>query len=208
MIHSRREAVALAVISCALAALVRLLPDDAGVIRELARTLGVLAWIAPAYAVAARRGVDPLVAHGVLVRPSRAASSLGLAALTLPVYALGFVALAPRFGLPPVSHDLALLARTAATVFAWHLVFVALPEEYLFRGVLQPALGGGARGVVLASAAFALAHVVFDRDPLRAIVFFPGLAFGWLRWRTGSVVPGVAFHAACNALDLALRGAR
>jgi membrane protease YdiL (CAAX protease family) len=32
-------------------------------------------------------------------------------------------------------------------------------------------------------------------------VFFPGLAFGWMRARTGSLAAGTAFHASCNLLS-------
>ena len=28
--------------------------------------------------------------------------------------------------------------------------------------------------------------------------FFPGLVFGWMRARSGSILPGVLFHALCN----------
>jgi len=45
-----------------------------------------------------------------------------------------------------------------------------------------------------------LGLVIFITDPRpeRLVVFFPSLVFGWLRTRTGDVLPGVFFHAACN----------
>jgi membrane protease YdiL (CAAX protease family) len=109
--------------------------------------------------------------------------------------------------------------RAATERFVSDLVFVALPEEYFFRGVLQPSLerkGGprrrllGApfgRGVVIAAALFALAHVLFQPELRRLAVFFPALWFGWLRSRTGSLAPGIVAHALANAVEVACFGA-
>jgi membrane protease YdiL (CAAX protease family) len=35
-------------------------------------------------------------------------------------------------------------------------------------------------------------------NPQRLAVIFPALVFGWMRARTGSIVPGALFHALCN----------
>lgn len=90
------------------------------------------------------------------------------------------------------------------------LFFVALPEEYFYRGYLQPALarlsGERARGVlpvraiVAASVLFALGHVLVDFAALRLTVFFPSLLFGWLRERSGGLVAPLIYHAACNVM--------
>jgi len=100
-------------------------------------------------------------------------------------------------------------AQVANEAFG-QLVLIALPEEAFYRGYLQTrlddALAGRVRvlgaelgpGLLLASAIFALGHVATIRDPSRLAVFFPALAFGWLRCRTGGVGAGVAFHALCN----------
>jgi membrane protease YdiL (CAAX protease family) len=89
---------------------------------------------------------------------------------------------------------------------------VALPEEVFFRGYLQrglerlwPArrrLWGAPFGIaiVAASAVFGLAHVVGEYRLDRLGPFVPGLAFGWLRARTGRVAGAVAYHAFCNLL--------
>ena len=37
-------------------------------------------------------------------------------------------------------------------------------------------------------------------DPASLAVFFPGLLFGLLQRRTGSVLAGTLFHASCNVL--------
>ncbi|MCL2726213.1 MAG: MrtC family glutamic-type intramembrane protease [Polyangiaceae bacterium] len=90
------------------------------------------------------------------------------------------------------------------------LVIVALPEEAFYRGYLQSRLEhampsrtrifGATVGpaLLLTSVIFALGHVATIRAPARLAVFFPSLAFGWLRKRTGGIGAGVLFHAMCN----------
>lgn len=87
---------------------------------------------------------------------------------------------------------------------------VALPEEAFYRGYLQTAFDErterrvrvlGAElgpGVVAASALFAVGHLLTVLNPARLAVFFPSLAFGWLRARTRGIGAGLVFHAACN----------
>lgn len=90
------------------------------------------------------------------------------------------------------------------------LVVIALPEELFFRGYLHgllerrwpPArrvLGGGVGWALVASSAlFAAGHLMVELDPRRLAVFFPGLVFGWMRSRTGSVLAGTLAHAVSN----------
>jgi len=87
---------------------------------------------------------------------------------------------------------------------------VAIPEELFFRGYLMGRLDErwppvrrllGApigRGLIVSSVLFALGHVAVVPNPQRLAVFFPALVFGWMRARTGSIVPGAVFHALCN----------
>jgi len=91
-----------------------------------------------------------------------------------------------------------------------HLLVVALPEEFFYRGYLMGRLDDifrgrinllGARvgvGLLLQAALFAIGHFLVDLNPQRLGVFFPALAFGWLRARRGTIVAPVAFHAAAN----------
>jgi uncharacterized protein len=93
------------------------------------------------------------------------------------------------------------------------IVIIALPEEAFYRGYLQSRLDQvlpprfrvlGANvgpALVLTSVIFALGHFATIREPARLAVFFPSLAFGWLRARTGGVGAGIAFHAACNVFS-------
>jgi membrane protease YdiL (CAAX protease family) len=102
----------------------------------------------------------------------------------------------------------------APSGLAWQvpvqLLVVAVPEELFYRGWIQtswartrPDRGArvlGARlgaGFVATQALFALGHLVVWR-PWRLGTFFPGLLFGWLRERTGSLVAPVLVHAASN----------
>jgi membrane protease YdiL (CAAX protease family) len=100
-----------------------------------------------------------------------------------------------------------------------HLVVVAGPEELFFRGYLMGRLDDlfGARGrfrllgaevgpALFAQAAlFAIGHYAVDLAPHRLLVFFPALAFGWLRARRGSIVAPILFHAASNVFMDVLR---
>lgn len=91
------------------------------------------------------------------------------------------------------------------------LLVVALPEEVFYRGYLMSRLDDalpqrirlfGAQvgpALLLQAVAFSLGHFLVDFVPARLLVFFPALAFGWLRARTGSLVGPIALHAASNA---------
>ena len=93
------------------------------------------------------------------------------------------------------------------------ILVVAVPEEVFFRGYLMSRfedrfpsrrrLWGAAVGwpLLVTSLLFALGHFLVDLQPARLAVFFPALAFGWMRSRSGSVAPGAVFHALCNLLS-------
>ena len=103
--------------------------------------------------------------------------------------------------------------------YLWWLTFaavqflvVALPEEVFFRGYIQGRLDErfpprwrilGAvlgPGWLLAAALFALGHLAIEPSPFRLLVFFPGLLFGWLRARHGTVAAPIVAHALSNLL--------
>jgi membrane protease YdiL (CAAX protease family) len=93
------------------------------------------------------------------------------------------------------------------------IVVVAVPEELFFRGYLmgrfeerwpsRRQLFGASVGwpLLVSSALFALGHFLVDFDATRLAVFFPGLAFAWMRSRSGSIAAGALFHALCNLLS-------
>lgn len=93
------------------------------------------------------------------------------------------------------------------------LVIIALPEEAFYRGYLQSRLDeafpqrlrvfGAELGpsLIVTSAIFAIGHFATIHEPARFAVFFPSLAFGFLRARTRGIGAGLAFHAMCNLLS-------
>ena len=203
--QSAREALALLAAAYVLHLLLQQAPRLGTLARDLAPALEVMIWIFPAYWLLQRRGEDPLIRHGVT------SARRGL----LPALALSLALLLAFVGV------CALLSQGPAQEPRWgellrlapaQLVFVALKEEYFFRGVLQPALERpegprwrvlGAplgRGALAAAALFALAHLdpVSGLHPGRLLTFFPALWFAWLRARTGSILPALLGHAAAN----------
>jgi hypothetical protein len=151
-----------------------------------------------------------------------ALAALAVAAVVFPVFAAGFWAYAellprlpgalartlapyagaPRFA-PRLPRGLPLLALV-------QLLVVALPEEMFYRGWMQTAWARGepGRGVTVLGARlgtgflwtqllFAAGHLVV-LEPWRLGTFFPGLLFGWVRERTGSVAAPVVLHALSN----------
>ena len=131
--------------------------------------------------------------------------ALGLAALFLPPFWLGFVwwwqIRVPFHGahLNALGND-----------FLGQVLVIALPEEAFYRGYLQSSLDEvwqprlrvlGAElgpGLLVSSALFAAGHLCTEPNPARLVVFFPSLVFGWLRARTRGVGAGILFHALCN----------
>lgn len=113
------------------------------------------------------------------------------------------------------------LSRGMLWILMWlvtQLFFIALPEEYFYRGYIQTRLGDAfkARGTrkwwivtpqnLATSVLFGLGHLFIPVGgvllPGRFSVFFPSLLFGLLRERTGSITASVVYHACCNMMVL------
>ena len=88
--------------------------------------------------------------------------------------------------------------------FASVVVWYPLWEELLFRGLLQgeliargwirPWVCGLSGANIFVSLLFAVCHL-WSHSPIWALlVFFPSLAFGYLRDRFGSTVPSILMH--------------
>ena len=77
----------------------------------------------------------------------------------------------------------------------------AIFEELSFRGVLQPLLiratGSAFWGIALTAMVFSAIHFQFYGFLPRVLL---GALFGWLAYRSGSLIPGMAAHFANNAL--------
>jgi membrane protease YdiL (CAAX protease family) len=139
---------------------------------------------------------------------------LALCVLIYPFYFVGF----KIYWNPPSPFRLD-LRIPLWTLALNHLVVVALPEEFLFRGFIQQRLGSVFRKrarvlgltfgwhIPAAAALFALGHFVTDLNPNRLATFFPALVFGIIRERRGSLIGCILFHALCNIFsDLVVWG--
>lgn len=96
------------------------------------------------------------------------------------------------------------------TLIAYQIFFVAIPEEFFYRGYFQTRFNEVyARrflifgtpigwGSVFACLFFAFGHSLVLFQWWHFATFFPGMVFAWMRERTGGVVPGALFHAVCN----------
>jgi uncharacterized protein len=149
-----------------------------------------------------RRPIRPTLA---LVRtPLRPAVRLALGALGMIIVA-NFI-LEPllhasqRQGIAPTHDPRSTHQWVVLGVAVVGLVLVApFAEELVFRGLGFATLGRYA--LPLTAALFALAHGL----PVLLIpVAIAGLALGWVRQRTGSVLPGMGVHMSLNAVALAL----
>jgi len=93
----------------------------------------------------------------------------------------------------------------AAIVVAFGIV-PAVFEEGFFRGYLFAALrtvGQASTAIIISSVVFGLFHVIAP-NPLATERLISstltGLVLGWVRWRTGSVYPGMLLHVCHNSL--------
>lgn len=135
---------------------------------------------------------------------------LGLSALTLGasllfggVYAAIALALGWDFLLPSQNID-EILGSGALRVLNFAMVGSIAPfaEELFFRGFLMMALirlMGGARGILVSAAIFAVVHI--DIGAMIPI-FVTGALLGWLYIRSGSIWPPTLAHAAQNILAM------
>lgn len=133
------------------------------------------------------------------------------ALLALPAFAVGYA-----WWWEPKREFQFTLGNSPLSDLVTQIVAVALPEEMFYRGYLQselektwpPVTTGWLRGVgaavLVTSAVFAVGHLVTIPHVARLAVFFPSLAFGWLRSRTGGIGASVLFHASCNLFALNL----
>jgi membrane protease YdiL (CAAX protease family) len=115
------------------------------------------------------------------------------------VVALGFEAVAQSL-LPDLDDPFDALLRRLGPVASLFVIAVtpAVLEEIVFRGMLQGrllALLGARTGWIVTAAVFALAH---GASPALPLLFGIGLYLGWLRERSGSLLPGMLMHFCYN----------
>ena len=152
---------------------------------------------------------------GITLRPFSLSLKMffGCSALFLPAFALLYWFYRSWWFHLPLRID---VPQDWLLLLLYHLLCVALPEEVFYRGYVQSRLNRAfprtvnllyARvgfGWLYTALLFALGHYIISLRPESLATFFPGLLFGWLRERTGSVAASTAFHALCNGIVLLL----
>lgn len=103
-----------------------------------------------------------------------------------------------------VTDEMQLHHYTLWQLLALYSLAPAVYEEIAFRGIIFDRLQrvlGEREGWLVQAALFSVLHlspVIFPTH------FAMGLIFGWLRMRTGSLIPGMILHAAWNAANILL----
>jgi membrane protease YdiL (CAAX protease family) len=180
-------------------------PDDVlylwstfvGALIQYAIMFALILWIA--------RGLNrPLLA---LEAPQRRLAAVGWAvvALVVIVVATGilsqFLDAGDEQGLVPHGWDSARAAPFIANAAVVSLV-APFVEELLYRGLgfgLLRQFVSPWPAILITGLAFGLAHGLVLGLPVLSIF---GFTLGWLRWKTGSVYPGMCVHALFNATAL------
>ncbi len=146
------------------------------------------------------------------IAPMFAAAILGLA--LWPVAHEVFL-LSERLGLSSLDRRLIEKAQTMIAEFPtlplWQILVTmalvpAIFEEFCFRGFLFQAFRArlsGAWTVVVSAAIFGIFHELVLPGRLLSSTFI-GLVLGWIRLRTGSIVPGILLHTLHNSLLLSV----
>ena len=124
--------------------------------------------------------------------------------LSIPLIVAGmlFINLCSEFiGLPDLMQDT--FRAMSRNVFGIISIAIMAPlvEELLFRGAIQGyILRKGMKplhAILIASAIFGIVHM----NPIQIpFAFAIGLIFGWLYYRTGSVIPGIVGHFINNSI--------
>ena len=124
--------------------------------------------------------------------------------LSIPLIVAGmiFINLCSEFiGLPDMMQDT--FRAMSRNVFGIISIAIMAPlvEELLFRGAIQGhLLRKGMKpvyAILIASAVFGIVHM----NPIQIpFAFAIGMIFGWLYYRTGSVVPGIIGHFINNSI--------
>jgi membrane protease YdiL (CAAX protease family) len=124
--------------------------------------------------------------------------------LSIPLIVAGmlFINLCSEFlGLPDLMQDTFLgMSRNVFGIISI-TIMAPLVEELLFRGAIQGyMLRKGMKplnAILIASAIFGIVHM----NPIQIpFAFAIGMIFGWLYYRTGSVVPGIVGHFINNSI--------
>jgi uncharacterized protein len=156
-------------------------------------------------AIAARLAGWRIADYLGLVMPSRQEAVTATAVVVMVGVGLDLLTLLlGRDVVTPFQIDLYRNANTdGAFVVMLIMLVVAAPvgEELLFRGFLYRGWAQSPRAVlptiVIISAIWAVIHTQYDWYGVSQI-FILGLAFGWIRWQSGSTLLTIALHGLVN----------
>lgn len=134
-------------------------------------------------------------------------ASLGLLSTLVQEYRTGHAA-------DPIAHATLNLLRSAPRD-GWFFASIALAlvaapvlEEFLYRGLLQPAfraaLGLRWPAIAITSLCFATMHLGAVEPSALPVLFTLSLGLGWARERTGGLLAPITMHVLFNAVNLAL----
>ena len=206
----REVLVSFVVIVLSIAATAHILPGPA---REYAYSF-ILAGMVymPVWRTIKYEKPDPLKAYAIHLEgwPKEILYTLKWAAIIFPPYIVGYhlwhsVGFDQHF-------TFAWPEKFLGMTFIEQTFFIALPEEFFYRGwmlsvfekrlpdklhVLGAPFG---QAVFYTSLLFALGHLAAIPSPFRLAVFFPSLLFCWMRLKRGSLVSPILLHGLSNAL--------
>jgi membrane protease YdiL (CAAX protease family) len=148
-----------------------------------------------------KMGIGSWIGIGLALFVIKAASTITVNA------AIGGVSVQTLESLKPFADT---MTTRVAPLLLLAAAFGAVAEEVIFRGALSPALErtrlGFWGGAGIASILWAAAHPYYPLAALAAL-FVIGMTLSWVRRRTGSILPGMAWHVANNLLALGVMGA-
>jgi membrane protease YdiL (CAAX protease family) len=174
----------------------------------IGRSLTALIWILVPWSVLTIRK-EPFMKFGLHTEGFSRSLGTGIIA-SLLILTPYFILYAVWFG------DVSTNPADGAEIMRWikmglyQIFYIALPEEFFFRGYLQTRLNQllgrpftlwGGRfgwGLPAASLIFMLFHLLSGINLWNLGVLFPALIFGWLREKTGSITASTVFHALSN----------
>ena len=155
-----------------------------------------------------RAGVTAADSLGLIVPRGRAFALAVVTVIILIAVGDGINRLSGEDIVTPFQFDIYRTASAAGWLpWLWITVVVVAPigEETLFRGFLFRSWNRSPRDAWIAIAVTALLwaalHVQYQLIVLGQ-VFVIGLAFGWVRWKTGSTLPTILMHCLLNGAGM------
>lgn len=124
---------------------------------------------------------------------------------------LAWVEVARSLGLPVIDQDIVTDLLTAppgpgrAAVLGFVVLGAPVLEELVFRGFLQGVISrslGAHAAIAVSALAFGAFHLA--DPPVVPVLVALGALFGWLRHRSGSVIPGILGHIVNNGAAVSL----